>query len=82
MTGLLWHEVTLTCPYNPSHQILESRMTVHLIKCRRSNLDKKVEICPFNSSHHVKMEDYEEHLNTCKVYILLGSYFLVHVHGI
>ena len=65
--GLLKHEETLTCPYNPSHQILKSKMTVHLVRCRRSNLDKKVDICPFNSSHHVKREDYDDHLRMCKV---------------
>ena len=74
MTGLLKHEETLTCPYNPSHQILKSKMTVHLVRCRRSNLDKKVEICPFNSSHHVKKEDYDSHLRICKVYMYLSFY--------
>ena len=67
MTGLLKHEETLTCPYNPSHQISKSRMTVQLVRCRRSNLDKKVDICPFNSSHHVKREDFDDHKRMCKV---------------
>ena len=72
MTGLLRHEETLTCPYNRSHQILKSKMTVHLVRCRRSNLNALVDICPFNSSHHVKREDYDEHLRMCKVWIYLS----------
>ena len=64
---LLKHEKTVTCPYNSSHQLSAGRLTTHLIKCRRSNLDKKVEICPFNSSHHIKTEDLEYHLGICKV---------------
>ena len=48
MTGLLRHEETLTCPcpYNASHQILPTKITVHLVRYRRSHpdADKKVEI--------------------------------------
>jgi len=62
---LLEWEKTLTCPYNPSHQITIEKLQFHLVKCRRNHPNTDVQICAFNTSHHVKAASMEQHLATC-----------------
>jgi len=63
--GLLEWEKTVTCPYNPAHQITPARLQGHLVKCRRNNPTAEVEICPFNCSHHFPKPERRYHLETC-----------------
>lgn len=64
MPLLPWEE-TLTCPYNPSHQLTEKRMQVHLVKCRKNHPNSEVGICAFNATHHIAKTDLEYHQSTC-----------------
>ena len=79
MPGLDWDR-TITCPYNPSHQISAQRIQVstchsscrdrlsfqwHLVKCRKSHPGSDHVICPFNASHHVPRQEQEFHLTSC-----------------
>jgi len=63
---ILDSEETITCPYNPSHQILPKRIQIHLVKCRKNHPNSDVEICPFNSSHHVPKSEWLFHMSTCE----------------
>jgi len=63
--GLLEWEKTITCPYNPAHQITPARLQGHLVKCRRNNPTAEVDICPFNCSHHFPKPERRYHLETC-----------------
>jgi len=65
MPILDWEE-TITCPYNPSHQITPQRIQFHLVKCRKNHPNSDVEICPFNSTHHVPKSERESHMTTCE----------------
>lgn len=58
------YDAVVTCPYNRSHQILQSRIQYHLIKCKRSNPDIHLVICPFDTTHHIRQEDKEVDLFT------------------
>lgn len=41
----------IECPYEKHHQILRSRMQVHLTRCRRNHKNVKKVTCPFNVTH-------------------------------
>lgn len=62
---LLSWEKTLTCPYNPAHQITPARMQTHLVKCRRSHEDSDVVICQFNACHHIPKQEEQYHHDNC-----------------
>lgn len=64
MPILPW-ETTVTCPYNPSHQITKDKLIKHLVKCKRSYPDADVKVCSFNASHHVPTKDLKEHEKNC-----------------
>ena len=78
MPVLPW-EKTITCPYNPSHQITEEKIQVnvvscpppdlllqwHLVKCRKNHQGSDLAICPFNASHHVPRPELGYHLGIC-----------------
>ena len=58
-------ERTITCPYNPSHQITVERIQWHLVKCRKNYPSSDHVICPFNASHHVPRPEKEYHISVC-----------------
>jgi len=64
MPVLGW-EKTITCPYNPSHQITVERIQFHLVKCRKNHAGSDLKVCPFNASHHVPAPEEEFHMKTC-----------------
>ncbi|GFQ88770.1 hypothetical protein TNCT_168881, partial [Trichonephila clavata] len=41
----------VTCPYNNAHRMKESRLQIHITKCRQDHLDDDHFVCPFNSTH-------------------------------
>ncbi|XP_049836670.1 gametocyte-specific factor 1 homolog [Schistocerca gregaria] len=55
----------VTCVYNTAHQIYESRLQYHLVKCKKVHNDQKKAICSFDSTHHVPASDYLVHIQTC-----------------
>jgi len=63
--GLLPWEKTITCPYNPAHQITVERIQTHLVKCRRNHPDTEIVICPYNASHHVPKAEEQYHCSVC-----------------
>ena len=63
-------ETKLRCPYDRHHEIAPDQMAVHLLRCRRQNPHKKLEICPFNSTHHIEPDKFEKHKRDCR-YILV-----------
>ncbi|XP_063696204.1 gametocyte-specific factor 1-like [Culicoides brevitarsis] len=58
-------ETYITCPYNPSHQILPHRYAVHITKCAVQHPDIKLLICPFNSKHRLREEEMAKHKIEC-----------------
>jgi len=63
--GLMPWEKTITCPYEPSHQITQERIQSHLVKCRRNHPNSNHVICPFNASHHIPQPEERFHLAKC-----------------
>eukprot|EP00092_Neocalanus_flemingeri_P031565 GFUD01034276.1.p1 GENE.GFUD01034276.1~~GFUD01034276.1.p1 ORF type:complete len:315 (+),score=112.78 GFUD01034276.1:87-1031(+) len=62
---LLEWEKTITCPYNPSHQITVERIQWHLVKCRKNHPASDHVVCPYNASHHVPKPEEQYHISTC-----------------
>jgi len=58
-------EKTITCPYNPSHQITVERIQVHLVKCRRNHPASDIVVCHYNASHHIPKPEEQYHVATC-----------------
>jgi len=58
-------EKTITCPYNPSHQITQERIQTHLVKCRRNHPDMDMAVCPYNASHHIPRAEEAMHVTHC-----------------
>jgi len=58
-------EKTITCPYNPSHQITVERIQWHLVKCRKNHPTSDHVVCPYNASHHVPKPEEQYHISTC-----------------
>jgi len=58
-------EKTITCPYNPSHQITQERIQTHLVKCRRNHPDMDMAVCPYNASHHIPKAEEAMHVTHC-----------------
>jgi hypothetical protein len=58
-------EKTITCPYNPSHQITVERIQWHLVKCRKNHPASNHVVCPYNASHHVPKPEEQYHISTC-----------------
>ena len=64
MPLLPWEE-TISCPYNPAHQITRKIIQKHLVKCRRNHPDTDLVICSFNSTHHIPGASIKEHEAKC-----------------
>ncbi|KAL9884964.1 gametocyte-specific factor 1 homolog [Glossina fuscipes fuscipes] len=58
-------EELLQCPYDKAHQILESRMQVHLGRCRRNHAAVPKVLCPFNVTHILNKPELELHVRSC-----------------
>jgi len=58
-------EKTITCPYNPAHQITEGRIQFHLVKCRKNHPSSDHVVCPYNASHHIPKPEEQHHMSTC-----------------
>ncbi|BFG03847.1 gametocyte-specific factor 1 homolog [Drosophila madeirensis] len=55
----------LICPYDKSHTILRSRMTVHMVRCSRNNTNSKKVRCPFNVTHLIDPNEMKNHAANC-----------------
>ncbi|XP_067006893.1 gametocyte-specific factor 1 homolog [Anabrus simplex] len=54
----------LICPYNKSHHIHRSRMSIHLTKCSKVHKGTK-RVCPLDATHHLDESEFAPHLQTC-----------------
>uniref|UniRef100_A0A1I8P0Y6 CHHC U11-48K-type domain-containing protein n=1 Tax=Stomoxys calcitrans TaxID=35570 RepID=A0A1I8P0Y6_STOCA len=55
----------IECPYDKHHQILRTRMQVHLSRCRRNHTNVKKTTCPFNVTHVLNEPELEFHVSVC-----------------
>ncbi|XP_061391645.1 gametocyte-specific factor 1 homolog [Musca vetustissima] len=55
----------MECPYEKHHQILRSRMQVHLTRCRKNHTNVKKVTCPFNVTHILNEPELEFHISSC-----------------
>lgn len=52
-------EDILTCPYDPSHQIMRCRFQVHLVRCRKSFPNAEMVVCPFDVTHRINEKELD-----------------------
>lgn len=55
----------VTCPYNNAHRMKESRLQIHITKCREDHLNDFHFVCPFNSTHVLPHQEKAYHLLRC-----------------
>nr|XP_023017012.1 gametocyte-specific factor 1 homolog [Leptinotarsa decemlineata] len=58
-------EEKVQCPHDPSHFIRKSRMSTHLVKCKRNYPDTKKVACDFNVNHIIDERDRRNHHAIC-----------------
>ncbi|KAK9882239.1 hypothetical protein WA026_019753 [Henosepilachna vigintioctopunctata] len=59
-------EQKITCPYNQHHSILKSRMSKHLVKCRKTFGDVETVLCDFNTTHNIPKPELRYHHEICE----------------
>lgn len=55
----------VSCPYNPAHRMLRSRLQMHLTKCVKDHPDADKRTCPFNAKHRISAAEFSHHLVQC-----------------
>lgn len=55
----------VSCPYNPAHRMLRSRLQMHLTKCVKDHPDADKKTCPFNAKHRISAAEFSHHLVQC-----------------
>ncbi|KFM79289.1 Gametocyte-specific factor 1, partial [Stegodyphus mimosarum] len=55
----------VTCPYDEAHKVKESRLQLHIAKCRLNHLDQPMEVCPFNAKHVLPRNELSHHVLNC-----------------
>lgn len=58
-------ENLVTCPYNKFHQIRNSRIRYHIIKCAKNHPHVELLVCPYNATHRFPEEQRSRHLVEC-----------------
>ncbi|CAH0559035.1 unnamed protein product [Brassicogethes aeneus] len=53
------------CPYDRSHNILASRMAVHITKCKKNFPNMRVATCDFNVTHKIPIPELQYHHEIC-----------------
>jgi len=58
-------ENLVTCPYNKFHQIRNSRIRYHLLKCGKNHPNVELLVCPYNATHLFPEAQRSRHLVEC-----------------
>ncbi|RZF32249.1 hypothetical protein LSTR_LSTR009478 [Laodelphax striatellus] len=64
----------VTCPFNPAHVLVASRLGNHLIKCAKNYPDIDKVKCLYNSDHIVPKHELEHHMETCPNRKVMDTY--------
>ncbi|CRK90908.1 CLUMA_CG004597, isoform A [Clunio marinus] len=59
------YEKLATCPFNRAHQVVQHRMHIHIIKCRRSHSTAGTKECNYNVTHIFPINEIAEHEANC-----------------
>ncbi|XP_074386660.1 gametocyte-specific factor 1 [Zonotrichia albicollis] len=60
-------DAVVQCPYDRSHQVRESRLPYHLVRCQQNNpqVSRTLATCPFNARHRVPRAILRAHVASC-----------------
>ncbi|XP_059347129.1 gametocyte-specific factor 1 [Ammospiza nelsoni] len=60
-------DAVVQCPYDRSHQVRESRLPYHLVRCQQNNpqVSRTLATCPFNARHRVPRALLRAHVASC-----------------
>ncbi|XP_053858252.1 gametocyte-specific factor 1 isoform X1 [Vidua macroura] len=60
-------DALVQCPYDRSHQVRESRLPYHLVRCQQNNpqVSRTLATCPFNARHRVPRAHLRDHVTSC-----------------
>lgn len=71
------NERRIQCPYESSHLIIDNRMAIHLVKCRRSHPNTKKVTCLYNATHQVLAPELKYHHQICGDRISMDKFLVV-----
>lgn len=60
-------ERIISCPFNKAHQIAQSRMQTHLVRCRKDHEGELI-YCPYNTTHMVADPEFMVSILICLHY--------------
>ena len=55
----------VTCPYEPLHVVLRSKLLEHLATCREQHPELNVAFCIHNENHLVDIDRFAAHCRAC-----------------
>ncbi|KAM6994068.1 gametocyte-specific factor 1 [Passerculus sandwichensis] len=60
-------DAVVQCPYDRNHQVRESRLPYHLVRCQQNNpqVSRTLATCPFNARHRVPRALLRAHVASC-----------------
>lgn len=67
----------VTCPFNSSHHVKQSKFPSHLIKCKKQHPNHRKVACWYNGLEYIDIDKIDEHVKVCKYKLLYDTNYML-----